>query len=568
VLRFVKIGAIGAACVVTPAACVFTFGFPGFGHHHPTPYLPLSSGSGFTITTNIYSSPACSGSTALLDPGVTRCLIYTVKNNLTVPITVRTINIALDPRFSAPPSGCSAADLSLPNFSGSLSVPGAGSANSSGLPIYLTDTKTNQDNCENTTLHFVYTGSAVYTDRTSTALVSSLNPSTSGRSVTFTATVTAGNAGNAGSDHSGPTGTVNFYSCTTASCGSTTLLGSGTVGSNGQATYSTASLPVGSSYLQATYEGAPSNFAASTSNVVTQVVNSTAKTATSLTSVPNPSAFNEAVVLTAGVTKSSGAGTPGGTVSFYLGTPSGTHSLLGTGTLNGSAQATLTTSALPAGTDSLYAVYGGSAAFAASTSSIISQIVISAPAQCGKGPFDHYLFGSPVVPYITGTDHNDFIYGWGGPGYVISDQGGNHCIWVGDGSNNITDGNGNDNVVAGNGTNTIVLGQGADTVTAGDGSLSHITVGNGSDSVDLGSGSHNVISLGSGTDTVTVEGSDDTIDAGAGNETIYLGSGTDNTYAGGKGHDTCHLPAPPASYKGTAATYYHDTITNCTVVSP
>jgi hypothetical protein len=30
----------------------------------------------------------------------------------------------------------------------------------------------------------------------------------------------------------------------------------------------------------------------------------------------------------------------------------------------------------------------------------------------------------------------------------------------------------------------------------------------------------------------------------------------------------CHLPTPPSSYHGTAASYYHDSVTNCTVVSP
>ena len=45
--------------------------------------------------------------------------------------------------------------------------------------------------------------------------------------------------------------------------------------------------------------------------------------------------------MTATVTKSSGSATPTGTVSFYSGTPTGTHSLLGTGTLNSSAKATL-----------------------------------------------------------------------------------------------------------------------------------------------------------------------------------------------------------------------------------
>jgi hypothetical protein len=69
---------------------------------------------------------------------------------------------------------------------------------------------------------------------------------------------------------------------------------------------------------------------------------------------------------------------------------------------------------------------------------------------------------------------------------------------------------------------------------------------------------------------VTLEGgSRDVITGGVGNETIYLGSGTYNTFNGSAhGTNVCHLPAPPAGYHGTAAAYYHDTITNCTVETP
>jgi Ca2+-binding RTX toxin-like protein len=107
-------------------------------------------------------------------------------------------------------------------------------------------------------------------------------------------------------------------------------------------------------------------------------------------------------------------------------------------------------------------------------------------------------------------------------------------------------------------------------VTVGNGSHNGITLGNGTDSVTLGNGSHNGIALGSGTDVVTVQGgSHDTVNGGNGNETIYLGAGTYNNFDGTTHHtNLCHLPAPPASWHGTVAGYYHDTITNCTVVTP
>jgi hypothetical protein len=421
---------------------------------------------------------------------------------------------------------------------------------------------------------------------TTTALTSLPNPSVLGQSVTFTATV----APTSGS--STPTGTVNFYKCASAtSCSSPTLLGSGPLNS-GKATYSTSGLPVGTTYVEAVYLGLSGTFITSTSNIVTQVVTSPIATTTALTSSPNPSLFGESVTLSATVTKSSGSGTPSGTVSFYLGTPSGTHSLLGTATLNSAANATFTTTSLPAGTDSLYAVYGGGGNFAASTSPTITQTVIGPPTQCASMTFNNYYFGyfygGPFFPIILGIPGNNFVYAFGGNFFVIGFNS-NDCIWVGDGNNAITDGNGNDVVVTGNGGSLIGLGNGNDSVTVGNGSsiietgngndsvtvgngsYNSVTVGNGNDSITVGTGSYNTVTLGSGTDTVTIQspGSNDTIYGGNGNETIYLGGGTYNTYNGASHRtNTCHLPKPPASWKGTTAAYYHDTITNCTVVSP
>ena len=94
-------------------------------------------------------------------------------------------------------------------------------------------------------------------------------------------------------------------------------------------------------------------------------------------------------------------------------------------------------------------------------------------------------------------------------------------------------------------------------------------VGNGGDTITVGSGWYNDVSLGNGTDNVTIQGSHDDINGGAGNETIYLGLGHIQLLqrAGAP-----HQRLPPA---GTAVelprhdgAYYHDSITNCTVVSP
>lgn len=116
-----------------------------------------------------------------------------------------------------------------------------------------------------------YNGSANYAASTSsavqvtvsqatatTALSSSSPTSIVGQSVTFTATVTSATSGT-------PTGPVTFFD------GAATL-GSGTLNSSRQATFSTSSLSAGTHSITATY-GGDTNFTGSTSAVVTQIVN-------------------------------------------------------------------------------------------------------------------------------------------------------------------------------------------------------------------------------------------------------------------------------------------------------
>jgi len=197
------------------------------------------------------------------------------------------------------------------------------------------------------------------TAASTTVLVSSLNPSTFGQSVMFTATVT-GPAGNT----TIPTGSVNFFD------GATTL-GSGTLNSAGSATLSNSTLSVGSHSITAIY-GGDTNFTGSTSTALTQVVSSgTITSITTLNSSLNPSASGQSVTFTATVSGPSGNTTPPtGTITFLDGTTT-----LGTGTLNTAWQATLTTSALALGTHSITASYGGNSTFAGSTSSVLTQVV-------------------------------------------------------------------------------------------------------------------------------------------------------------------------------------------------
>ena len=136
---------------------------------------------------------------------------------------------------------------------------------------------------------------------TTTSLFSSLNPSTFGQSVTFTANVSS--AGGT------PTGTVEFRD-------SGVLIGAGTL-SGGVATFST-SLGAGAHQMTAVYTGTPI-FLGSTSEVGTQTVDQAATT-TTLSSSPEPSNVGQVVTFTAAVTVvPPGTANVTGTVDFFDG---------------------------------------------------------------------------------------------------------------------------------------------------------------------------------------------------------------------------------------------------------
>jgi hypothetical protein len=262
-LRVVLLFALGVG--------IFSVTRTTLGGANQTRGFELTAGRSFSITSTITPYPSCSGGTVSLDPGIQRCITYTIHNSLTAPITVQTVSIAID-SANPPPVTCPASNLDLTsaNFSGSLSVPAEGSASTPGEQISMVDSFSSQNPCEGVTFNFVYSGTAYYTDSTTTSLAATPNPSPPGTSVTFTATV---DASNPSVDTSSPGGTVSFYVCPTSACSSTTLLGTGTLNpSNGQATYSVSDLPAVITYVEAVYQGSSTDFTGSTSNVVTQVV--------------------------------------------------------------------------------------------------------------------------------------------------------------------------------------------------------------------------------------------------------------------------------------------------------
>ncbi len=393
--RFARTKAIAQSSAIALFTAALVFSAVNFVvNKTQSPNLSLTANSNFAITSSV-SSSSSSQIPAVLDPGATRYLWYTVHNALGLPVTVSSLGIA----SVAAPAGCPASnlDVSHASYSGSLVVPAkvgaTPGANSVAVPIMLVAAAGNQDGCKNATFTFTFTGSAQYTEvyATSTAVASSQNPSTVGQSVTYTATVTGTQGAGQDPMPAGPTGKVTFKDGSTTICSNVSVTSASPTTSTAQCTPATYSTPA-THPITAVFTNSDGNFSGSTSSpALNQVVGY--GTTSALTSAPNPTIQGTSVTLTATVTKTSGPGTPAGTVSFYSGTPSGTHTLLGTGTLNSSAVATYSTSSLPAAANSLYAVYGGNSTFVPSTSPVITETVIALPNGC-SGSYN-LIVGNP-----------------------------------------------------------------------------------------------------------------------------------------------------------------------------
>ena len=187
---------------------------------------------------------------------------------------------------------------------------------------------------------------------TTETLQSSLNPSTFGQTVTFTAQL---------SSTSGvPAGDVQFAD-------GNTILGTETVSGTGISTFSTGLLTVGGHTITATYQ--PTGMFAAASAALTQVVTGNA-TATNLTCSPTSIPALSTAHLRATVTSANGA--PTGSISFTdNGAELATQSLL-------SGTTSLTYTGMTAGTHTLTATYAPTGAFAGSSASC-SEAVTALP---------------------------------------------------------------------------------------------------------------------------------------------------------------------------------------------
>ncbi len=197
---------------------------------------------------------------------------------------------------------------------------------------------------------------------TTLTLTSSQNPSGLGSSVTLTATLSPYSQGSFTTNGE----TVTFYNGGTS-------IGTGTL-SSGVATLNISSLPGGTDTLTAGYSG-DTNFKGSTSSPLTQTVSSNVTTSLNLSSNTNTSVAGSQITLTATLSPYlyGSFTTNGETVTFYNGGTS-----IGTGTLSAGV-ATLNTTSLPVGTDTLTAVYIGDGTFPAATSNSLTETINPTP---------------------------------------------------------------------------------------------------------------------------------------------------------------------------------------------
>jgi hypothetical protein len=189
---------------------------------------------------------------------------------------------------------------------------------------------------------------------TTVTLISTPNPSTFGQPVTFAATV----KGSGGT----PAGAVAFTDGATA-------LGTASLDNNGQATFVTSTLTVGSHAIAANYRGDPNLPGSSTT--LTQTVNpKRTGTTTELKASKNPTRSGESVTFVVSVTPNGSSGLPTGTVTFLDGSTA-----LGAGSLDKSGRIALATSKLAVGRHPIVANYNGDADFAGSQSNALTLTV-------------------------------------------------------------------------------------------------------------------------------------------------------------------------------------------------
>ena len=289
-----------------------------------------------------------------------------------------TLTATLSPYTVGPPTTTTDGQT-VTFYSGSTQI-GTGTL-SSGVATFTTSTLPSGS----AALKAVYPGDTNYNTSTSSTItitVSSVvlatnpNPSNFGQTVTLTATVS-----------SGATGTVTFNDGSTA-------LGTATI-SAGTASITVSTFTVGSHNLTAAYSG-DSTHSATTSQIVTQVVNKIAPVMSVSTS--GQSTFQSTVTITATVPSNST-----GSVTFTSGSTN-----LGTATISGGS-ASITTTVLPVGNNTITAGYPGDSSYTSGTATTARAVTKLSPSSALTSSANPSVFGSAVTftdtlpSNVTGT---------------------------------------------------------------------------------------------------------------------------------------------------------------------
>jgi hypothetical protein len=258
----------------------------------------------------------------------------------------------------------------------------------------------------NNTSEFSNAVGAAPLQTTTTTLSSSLNPSTVGTAVTFTAVVAP--ASGTGT----PGGNVTFSIDGAVQTPSVSL--SVVAGHDEAVLPPVSNLAAGPHTIAATYNG-DTTFAMSVATPLTQTVNKI-NTTTTLSSSLNPSTVGTAVTFTAIVAPASGIGTPGGNVTFSIDgtvqTPSVPLAVVG-----GHDEASLPpVSNLSAGPHTIAAIYNGDTTFATSTATPLTQTVNTASLQNTTTTLSSSLNPSTVGTAVTFTAVVAPASGTGTPG--------------------------------------------------------------------------------------------------------------------------------------------------------
>jgi len=369
----------------------------------PTTKLPVGLD---TVTGTYPGDTNFVATTATATVGVGRS---TAPNTLTSSNLNPTLGTAVTLTYTVPAANGVAptGTVTLTTATNGMSITlGSGTPNASGVVTVTTTLLP----LGSDTVSGAYTGDSNYAADSAT-LVETVGPASSA-SDTFTATPSNPTTGSPVTltftvplvNGIAPTGTVSFYN-------GTTLLGTGTISASGIATLTTTLLPVGTDTLTASYPGDTNYASANLTTTVTVAPASGADTLTSSNPAPafgSPVTFSFTIPLVGGIV-------PTGSVSFYSGTaPLGSWAVSATGV------ATITTSALPVGVDTVKAVYPGDANYVASTLttsetvspvSLLNDTFTASPAATALGSPVLLTFTVPTVNGVPPTGSVSFYYG-------------------------------------------------------------------------------------------------------------------------------------------------------------